>query len=285
MTVSLPEPSRTGERPVGVGLVAVAAGWLLLLVLCALFADVLSPHDHTRTSLRLRLLPPGVDPAHLLGTDHLGRDVLSRLLQSIRTSAVVVFVGSAIGAGIGIALGLVAAHFRGLVDDAVMVLVDFQASVPMLIVALAVLAFFGGNMTLFVVMVGLHGWERYARIARGLSLSLAEQGFATAVRSFGGGPVRLYLRHVLPNAAAPLMVNLTLNFPELILLESGLSFIGLGVQPPETSLGSMLGYGREYLTSAWWIAVLPGMVIVATTLAMSVVGDWLRDRFDPTLQT
>lgn len=262
----------------------LALAWLVVMAVAAIGADWLSRHPFTQNHLRLRLLPPFTDIAFPLGTDHLGRDVLSRLLQSIRRSLQIVLFGAAIGAFAGVSLGAIAAHFGGLIDDAIMVLVDFQASVPMLIIALAVLAFFGSDMTLFIIVVGLSGWDRYARITRGLALSLAQQGYVTAVRSFGGSPLRIYLHHILPNAAAALMVNLTLNFPELIMLESGLSFIGLGVQPPNTSLGSMLGYGRDYLTSAWWIAVIPGVVIALTTLSISIVGDWLRDRLDPMLQ-
>jgi peptide/nickel transport system permease protein len=265
-------------------LVTLAFAWLVLMAVAAIGADVIAQIPYTQNHLRLRLLPPFANPEFLLGTDHLGRDVFSRLLHSIRMSLLIVVFGSAVGASFGIALGAIAAHARGLVEDAIMMLVDFQASVPMLIIALAMLAFFGSDMTLFIVMVGLSGWDRYARITRGLSLSLAQQGFVTSIRGMGGSPVRIYLRHILPNAAAPLMVNLTLNFPELMILESGLSFVGLGVQPPNTSLGSMLGYGRDYLTSAWWIAVLPGGIIALITLSISIIGDWLRDRLDPTLQ-
>jgi peptide/nickel transport system permease protein len=284
MSVSVVPAGISGSWRASRILVVLAFAWLALMAVAAIGADVLSPHPYLQTHLLDRLLPPFHNFSNPLGTDNLGRDVFSRLLRSIRMSALIVVLGAVVGAGFGIALGAVAAYFRGLVDDLIMVLVDFQAAVPMLIIALAVLAFLGNDLTLFIIMVGLSGWERYARIMRGLSLALQEQGFATAVRSFGGSPARLYLRHILPNAAAPLLVNLTLNFPELLMLESGLSFIGLGVQPPNTSLGNMVGFGREYLTTAWWIAVLPGVIIAVTTIAISIIGDWLRDRLDPTLQ-
>jgi peptide/nickel transport system permease protein len=165
-----------------------------------------------------------------------------------------------------------------------MALVDFSASLPFLILALAVLAFFGNSMVLLVCLLGLHAWERYARIARGLALSAGAQGYAAAVRQLGATPWRLYGRHVLPNIASTLIVSMTLAFPEIILLESGLSFLGLGVQPPATSLGSMVGYGREYLTRSPWILLAPAFTIVLTTLSVSLIGDWLRDRLDPTLR-
>jgi peptide/nickel transport system permease protein len=149
--------------------------------------------------------------------------------------------------------------------------------------ALAVLAFLGNSLPLFIALMGLYGWERHARIARGLAVAAGAQGYAAAVRQLGAGPLRVYLGHVLPNIASTLIVSATLSFPEIILQESGLSFLGLGVQPPNTSLGTMVGYGREYLTSAPWILLAPSVVIVLTTLSVSLLGDWLRDRLDPTL--
>ena len=154
---------------------------------------------------------------------------------------------------------------------------------PFLILALSVLAFFGNSLPLFVCLMGLYGWERHARISRGLAIAANAQGYAGAVRQLGAGPMRIYMRHVLPNIASTLIVAATLSFPEVVLLESGLSFLGLGVQPPMTSLGNMVGYGREYITRAPWIMLSPSIVIVLTTLSVSILGDWLRDRLDPTL--
>jgi peptide/nickel transport system permease protein len=221
--------------------------------------------------------------AHWLGTDELGRDVLSRLIVSIRMSMLIAFGATLNSATFGTSMGLLAAHFRGRVEQLILMLVDFQASMPFLIVALAVLAFFGNSLPLFIGLMGVHGWERYARIARGLTISANEQGYAAAVRQLGARPLRIYGRHVLPNIASTLIVTATLSFPETILLESGLSFLGLGVQPPLTSLGNMVGYGREYLTRAPWILLSPSAVIILTTFSISLVGDWLRDRLDPTL--
>lgn len=267
--------------------VLLGLGWVVLMLTVAFTADWISPFPITALDLRSRLAPPvglGGTWLHPLGTDELGRDVLSRLIASIRMSLLIAFGATAISAVLGTLLGFLAAHFRGLVEQAVMALVDFQAAMPFLILALAVLAFFGNSLPLFICLLGLNGWERYARIARGLAISAGAQGYAAAVRQLGASPWRIYGRHVLPNIASTLIVSMTLAFPEIILLESGLSFLGLGVQPPMTSLGSMVGYGREYLTRAPWILLAPSAVIVLTTLSVSLIGDWLRDRLDPTLR-
>jgi len=183
-----------------------------------------------------------------------------------------------IGSTLGTALGFLAAHFRGWFDDAVMMLVDAQAAIPFIIVALMVIGFLGNTLPLFIVVVGLYGWQTYARLARGMAMSVTGRGYIRAVVALGAQPMRVYLRHVLPNVAGVLIVNATIGFPEVILLETSLSFLGLGIQPPLSSLGNMLSYGRSYLGNAWWIAVLPGVVLSVTTLAVSLIGDWVRDR-------
>ncbi|RDW12238.1 ABC transporter permease [Paracoccus thiocyanatus] len=264
-------------------LVALAMLWLGAMVLVAILADWLRPYDITAMNLGDRLVPMG-SPGHLLGTDELGRDVLSRLLQSIRVSLVIAFCATLISAVFGTTLGFLAAQFRGWVEHLVVALADFQAALPFMIMSLAVLAFFGSSMWLLVCLMGFYGWERYARIARGLAISASAQGYAAAVVQLGASPSRVYLRHILPNVASTLIVSMTLTFPEIILMESGLSFLGLGVQPPQSSLGNMVGFGREYLTRAPWIMLAPSFVIVLTTLSISLLGDWLRDRLDPTIR-
>lgn len=256
--------------------------WLATMVLCAIFVNQLRPYEITQMDLSTRLAPPGT-PGHWLGTDELGRDVLSRLIQSIRASLVIAFGATILSAFFGTTLGFLAAKFRGAVEHVVVMLADFQAALPFLIMALAVLAFFGSSMLLLVCLMGFYGWERYARITRGLAISASAQGYAAAVVQLGAKPSRVYLRHILPNVASTLIVSMTLTFPEIILLESSLSFLGLGVQPPNSSLGNMVGFGREYLTTAPWVMLAPAVVIVLTTLAVSLAGDWLRDRLDPTL--
>jgi peptide/nickel transport system permease protein len=267
--------------------VALALGWLALMLAVALFADVIRPYEITAIDLGARLRPPfgfGGSARHLLGTDELGRDVLSRLVVSIRLSLLIAFGATTLGVVLGAFLGMTAAHLRGLGEQAILMLVDVQAALPFMILALSVLAFFGNSLALLTALLGLYGWERHARVARGLALGAGAQGYTLAVRQLGAGPWRLYLRHVLPNIAATLIVSATLAFPEIILLESGLSFLGLGVQPPMSSLGNMVGYGRGYLSSAPWIVLAPSLVIALTTLAISITGDWLRDRLDPTLR-
>ena len=275
---------RLPRLPFGVWL---SLAWLGLMIVVALGADILTPYPFTALDLKARLSPPllmGGSFAHPLGTDELGRDVLSRLIISVRLSLLIALFGTIIAASLGTALGFLAAHFRGKVEQVVLMAIDFQASMPFMIIALSVLAFFGNNLVLFIALMGFHSWERYARIARGLTLAANEQGYAAAVRQLGAGPGRIYGLHILPNIASTLIVSMTLTFPEIILLESGLSFLGLGVQPPLTSLGNMVGYGREYITRAPWIMLAPASAIVVTTLSISLLGDWLRDRLDPTLR-
>lgn len=280
----------TGSRPRATRrpplLVLIAFGIVTGLMLIALLADFLALHGYRDQALLNRLAPPvflGGSWQHPLGTDQLGRDLYSRLLYAIRFSLTIAFLGTVIGAILGTFLGLLAASLRGWFGEGTMMMVDVQASLPFMILALAVLAFFGNNLTLFIAVVGINGWEVYARLARGEALAARERGYAKAISALGASEWRLYARHILPNIAAVLIVQFTLNFPQTILLETSLSFLGLGVQPPLTSLGQMLGDGRNYLLTAWWMAVLPGLVTFLATLSISLIGDWLRDRLDPTL--
>lgn len=267
--------------------VVVSLVWVAAMLATVAFAPLFAPHDYLAMDLRARLQPPvgfGGAWAHPLGTDELGRDVLSRLLTSIRISLVIAFLSTLVAATVGVCLGFLAAFARGRVEQAILMLIDAQAAMPFMILALAVLAFVGNSLVLFTVLLGFYGWERIARIARGLAIAAGKQGYATAVRDLGASPWRIYGRHILPNIASTLIVSMTLNFPEVILLESGLSFLGIGVQPPLTSLGNMVGYGRDYIQTAPWIMLGPAAAIVLTTLSISLIGDWLRDRLDPTLR-
>lgn len=282
------ETTRAGLRPRFSVLVTLSTGCVLLLVLVALFANWLAPYDYQSIDLRSRLSPPawidGGSLSHVLGSDELGRDILSRLIFSVRVSLSIALLGTLISAVLGTTLGFLAAHLRGWVDDIVMAGVDFQAALPFMILALAVVAFFSGSLVLFIALMGIYGWERYARITRGMTLSAVTHGYAVAVYTLGARPLRIYGRHILPNIANALIVNMTLNFPQIVLLETSLSFLGVGIQPPLTSLGNMVGFGRDYLLTAWWIAVFPSLTIFVATLAMSILGDWVRDRIDPTLK-
>jgi len=268
-------------------IVVLTMAFLLAIFVVFCLADVIAPYDYRTQSLRQRLMPPvflGGTNAHLLGTDELGRDILSRLLYAIRFSILVALGGTTIGALIGTILGFLAAHFRGFVEELIMMLADVQASLPFMLIALALIAAFGGSFVLFILIMGFYGWEVFARLTRGVVISAKEQGYATAMIALGAPPLYVYTRHILPNILSVLVVQFTLNFPQVILLETSLSFLGLGIRPPLTSLGQMLGAGRAYLTTAWWIAVLPGMVIFLTTMSISILGDWIRDQLDPTLR-
>lgn len=275
------QPKRKTKRiPV---LVVLSIIWFVAMVLIAITADWIRPYSITAMDLKSRLVTPG-HPLHWLGTDEVGRDVLSRLIESIRVSLLIAFGATIISTLLGTTVGFLAANFRRSVEQVVLTLADFQAALPFLILALSVLAFFGNSMMLLVCLMGLYGWERYARIARGLAISASSQGYAAAVTQLGAKQSWVYLRHILPNIASTLIVSMTLTFPEIILLESSLSFLGLGVQPPQSSLGNMVGYGREYLTTAPWIMLAPAFVIMFTTLSISILGDWLRDKLDPTIR-
>jgi len=267
-------------------LVLLSLGWLVAMLVIALLAQWLMPYGFSQIDLRARLQPPvflGGTWDHLLGTDELGRDILSRVISAIRISLLIAFAATAISTMLGILLGMLAAHFRGWVENVVLVLIDFQASMPFMIIALAVLAFFGNSLPLFIGLMGFYGWERAARISRSLTIAANEQGYAAATHDLGASAWRVYGKHVLPNIASTIIVNVTVTFPGVVLLESGLSFLGLGVQPPMASLGNMVGYGREYLQSAPWILLCPSFIIVMTTFSMSLVGDWLRDQLDPSV--
>ncbi|MDR3523793.1 MAG: ABC transporter permease [Acetobacteraceae bacterium] len=263
-------------------LISLALGWLVLMLLLALFGGWFTAAA-THLDLPHRLQPPvffGGDGSYPLGTDELGRGMIARLIASIRISLLIGFAATCLGAAIGTSLGFLAAERRGWIEQAILALVDFQASLPFLIVALALLAIFGNSLGLFIVLMSLHGWERHARVARATALEANAQGYASAIRHLGAGRWRVYGLHILPNIAGPLIVSASLAFPEIVLLESGLSFLGLGVQPPLTSLGAMVGFGRDYLDIAPWILVQPSLVIVLTTLSVNLIGDWLRDRLD-----
>lgn len=265
------------------GSIWLCCAWIAAAVMVAATAQWIAPYDYLQQFPLTRFAPPGA-PGHLLGTDYLGRDLLSNLLAATQTTLAIALAGSLICAVIGTSLGLLAAHFGGWLDNFIMGLADAMASVPFIVVALGVLAFFGSSPVLFMLLVGVANWERYARLTRGLVLAANLEGYAEAARIVGVPDHRVYRRHILPNIAGPLIVQLTVNFPEIILLESGLSFLGLGIQPPATSLGLMVADGRNYLANAWWLSALPGLVIVVTTLSISLLGDHLRDRFDARLR-
>lgn len=262
-------------------LAATAALILAILFTGGLLAPWIAPYGLEDMDLMARLVAPFTSSAHILGTDELGRDILTRLLYSLRLSFVLAVCGTLIGAILGTALGFLAARFGGVVDDLVNVGVDFTASLPFIILALTILAFLGTDVKVIIVIMAFYGWDRYAKLSRNLARSAYTEGYAGALEGLGLPTRRILLKHILPNIASALVVNMTLNFPGMILLETSLSFLGVGVQPPMSSLGTMLGFGRDYLTTAWWIAVVPGVAIVISTLSMSVLGDWIQQKLEP----
>ncbi len=259
-----------------------------LLVLAALAAPLISPFEPNAQSLLSRLKPPvgfaGAKGGHIFGTDELGRDVLSRCLYGLQMTLSIALSGAIIGMLIGGTLGLLAGAAGGRADALVMALVDFQIAVPFTLVALLAVAVFGSDIQVLVVVLGIAYWEQYARIIRGEVLKLREMPFIEASRAAGASPLRIAFRHIVPNVVSPLVVMFTLNFSNIVLLESSLSFLGLGLRPPTATLGSMVGIGRDYMHTAPWIVAAPALLILLITFVVQMLGDRLRDRMDVRLQ-
>lgn len=268
--------------------VIVCLIFLALLTLAALFAPLIAPQDPLRQSLSMRNRPPawiaGGSAAHLFGTDNLGYDIFSRLLYGARISLGIGIVAAIIGALLGTALGLIAGFFRGPAEWIIMLAVDAQLATPFLVIAIAAIAAFGKGLPILIVLAGISGWMGFARACRSSVLSLRERDFVAAARALGATDGRIVVRHILPNLWSIILVIVTIDLRRVILFEASLSFLGLGVQPPQPSWGSMIDKGREYLGTAWWISIFPGLALMLTILAVSLVGDWLRDALDPTLR-
>jgi peptide/nickel transport system permease protein len=262
----------------------LALGLLLVggMSLAALLAPLLAPFDPNAINVDALLLTPSW--AHPLGTDALGRDVLSRILYGGRVSLWVGFVAVGISTTIGLALGLVAGYFGRLTDEIIMRLVDVMLCFPSFFLILAVIAFLEPNLTNIMAVIGLTSWMGVARLVRAETLSLRGRDFVLAAKVAGAGPVRIITRHILPNALAPVLVSATLGVAGAILVESSLSFLGLGVQPPDASWGNMLMDGKEVLEVAPWLSVYPGLAILFTVLGYNLLGESLRDLLDPRLR-
>ncbi len=277
-------PPRTRHPFAGSPRHVAAAVVLVGLLLAAIAAPWLTPHHPTKTSLLIRLQPPvlfGGGWSHPLGTDQLGRDVLARALYGTRVSLSVAIVATLIGAVVGTALGLWAgAYPRSLVDHAVTYLIDLQLSLPFILLAIAAALVFGTSLPVLIALAGLATWPAYARVVRGVALSLREREFVLAARALGASDLRIVLRHVFPNLTAPLIVLATLSVGSIVLFESALSFIGIGIRPPNPSWGVMIAEGREYLSRAPWLALVPSTLLLMLTVSIGVLGDALRDRLD-----
>lgn len=255
--------------------------WIVCCLLVAAFAQIIAPYDPAAIDLNARLQPPiliGGGWDHVLGTDDLGRDVASRLIFSIQITVAVALAGTVISTLLGTVLGFLAAELGNVVDECITAVVDMQAAMPFMIVALLLIAVFGNSVPLFVLVLGLYGWERHARVMRGAALTARNHLYVTAARTYNATRLRIYIRHVLPSCLPTIIAGMTIGLTQIILLEGTLSFLGLGIQPPMSSLGNMVGFGREYLMTAWWIAVIPGAVIAVTALALMMLSDFLRER-------
>jgi len=265
------------------GLVVVA-----VVVVTALAAAVVTPFDPIEQDIGERLKAPLTRDAagrvHPLGTDHLGRDILARIVFGARPALLVGFAAVAISGVLGMVTGLVAGYFGGRIDDLLMRLADIQLAFPFILLAIAVIGVLGPSLTTIICVIGVSSWVVYARIVRGAALSLREREFVQAAQALGSRDGRILLRHVLPNVFTPWLVVATLDMARVIVIESALSFLGLGVQPPTPTWGGMLADGRVYISTAWWLATFPGLAILITVLGINLFGDGLRDTLDPRLK-
>jgi peptide/nickel transport system permease protein len=275
------------RRRVPAGILAVSA-ILAVIVAAAVLAPLVAPMDPDRQQLLLRLRPPGFARAgHVFwfGTDELGRDLLSRVIYGARASLLVASLSVGVSLVAGTLLGMLAGWFRGPAEIVVMRLVDIMLSIPAILLAVLTVAVLGPGFTKLVLVLGLTRWPRYTRVAYAQTLQVTPLPFIKAAELGGAGAGRILLRHVLPNIAGPLLVVATSEFGLMILFEAGLSFLGLGIQPPAPSWGSILSAGRQYVERAWWMTVFPGACLFLLVFSVNVLGDWLRDRLDPRSRT
>ncbi|MGA9754956.1 MAG: oligopeptide ABC transporter permease [Desulfobaccales bacterium] len=255
---------------------------VLGLFVLSIFAPWLAPYDPNSIDLKQVLMPPS--HAHLLGTDTLGRDVLSRIIFGSRVSLKVGFVAVGLATLIGLLVGALAGYYGGWVDQSLMRLVDLMLCFPAFFLILAVIAILEPSIWNIMVVIGLTSWMGVARLVRAEFLSLREREFVTAARALGAGDTRLIMRHMLPNALAPVMVSATLGVAGAILTESALSFLGLGVQPPTPSWGNILTAGKDNIEIAWWLSVFPGLAILVTVMSYNLLGEGIREAIDPRLK-
>jgi ABC-type dipeptide/oligopeptide/nickel transport system permease subunit len=272
---------RLGRLKWGVGGAIV----FLLIVASALLAPVISPHDPLTVDIKHRMAPPawmeGGTPEHLLGTDQIGRDLLSRVIWGGRVSLLVGVTAVLLSATIGVLFGLAGGYFAGRVDWSIMTFINVMLTFPFVLLALAVIAVLGPSVPNMIMVLGATGWPVYARVIRAETFALRERDFVTAARALGMSHARIVFGQILPNLVSPIVVVATLQIAQVIILESFLSFLGLGVQPPTPAWGNMLGEGRVYMLNSWWIAAFPGLAIFITTLVINLMGNGLRDWLDP----
>jgi peptide/nickel transport system permease protein len=258
---------------------------VVLAVLAAVLAPWVAPHSPTESVLAARLKPPawqqGAIAGNVLGTDLLGRDLLSRLIWGARISLLIALAATVLGAAVGSAVGLVAGYQRGWVDNVITKLIDVQLAFPFVLLAIAVVAVAGPSVPVLITVLAIGSWVGHARIVRGLVLSLREREYVQAAQALGAGTPRILLRHLVPEVLSVIVVLATFDVGRIIILESTLSFLGLGVQPPTPSWGSDLRDAAVYVRRAWWTAAFPGLAIMVVVLGVNLLGDALRDILDP----
>lgn len=281
---------RTRRRAARLPVAIVIVGLILtMIVTTAVLAPWIVPADPTRQVLLMRLKPPGTIAAsgqiYLLGSDELGRDLLSRVLFGAQVSLLVATLSVLVSTLVGVTLGMMAAWFRGWIEVIVMRLVDIMLSIPAVLLAVLTVAVLGPGFFKLILVLGLTRWPRYTRVAFGQTLQVATLPYVKAAELAGASAARILFRHILPNIAGPLLIVATAEFGLMILFEAGLSFLGLGIQPPAPSWGSIMSVGRQYVERAWWIVAFPGGCLFLLILSVNVLGDWLRDRLDPQART
>jgi peptide/nickel transport system permease protein len=261
---------------------------MFLLVIPAVLAPYVAPHDPLKGSLSKRLTPPvwqdGGSTTHLLGTDKLGRDILSRLIYGARVSLTVSAIAIFVGGIAGTALGLISGYFGGRIDSLLMRLVDISLSLPTILLALVLVAAVGPSFGTVIIVLVVLLWARYARLVRGETLVIKERDFIARGRVAGASHTRIMVRYIFPNVVNSLVVLATLQVGYVILLESALSFLGAGLPRPLPAWGLMVADGRELIVTAWWVSMFPGLAIMLTVLSLNLLGDWLRDHYDPKLR-
>jgi peptide/nickel transport system permease protein len=265
-------------------LALIGALIVVCLALVTIWPAAWLPSNPTRTNPAVRLQPPvlfGGTMERPFGTDHLGRDLLSRTVAGTRVSVIIAILAVMISAMLGITLGLVAGYTGGFADSLIMRLVDVQLAFPLLLLIIAVIAVIGASLPVLIVLLGLSGWAQYARLVRAETLRVRAMDFVEASRALGNRSLSIILRHVLPNTSTTLIVVGTFEIARIFLLESAVSFLGLGVQPPTPSWGTMIADGRNYVYEGWWVSTIPGVAIILTVLAFNFLGDGLRDALDP----
>jgi peptide/nickel transport system permease protein len=260
---------------------------VLAVIFSAVFAPWISPHDPIYQDVEKRLIPPigqkGADSDYPLGTDHLGRDIVSRLIYGARISIVVSTSAVALSALLGTLIGLFSGFYGGKVDNIFMRIADVQLAFPFILLAIAIIAVLGPDLQNIIITMAITGWVIYARVVRAEVLSLREKEFITSVKALGGSNARIIFKHLFPNVVPPIIVIVTLEMARMIIMEAALSFLGLGIQPPTPTWGGMLADGRVYLITSWWLATFPGLVIMLVVLGINLLGNWLRDMLDPRL--